>query len=154
MTDIFNRMDVVMIEDRLFEKWHLGLIDKDFHEGDHWVKATAKDSPNSTQFMGPGWQPERIRLATEADIANAPDFAQAWLQKERDREELRLLNQRDPMVRTKTRQGVASLREAGINRISDLARLTDKDLLSLKGVGKTAVSQWREQAAQLAGVEL
>ncbi len=80
MTVIFNRMDVVMIEDRLFEKWHLGLIDKDFHEGDHWVKATAKDSPNSTKFMGPGWQPERIRLATEADIANAPDFARETCQ--------------------------------------------------------------------------
>jgi DNA-directed RNA polymerase alpha subunit len=103
--------------------------------------------------MGPGWQPERIRLATEADIANAPDFAQAWLQKERDREELRLLDQRDPMVRTKTLQGVASLRKAGINRISDLARFTDKELLSLKGVGKTSVDQWREQAAKLAEVQ-
>ena len=152
MTVIFNRMDVVMVGDS-FMKWHLGLIDKDFHEGDHWVKATAKDSPSSTSFIAPGWRLERIRLATEADIDAAPDYAREWLWKERDKEELRLLNQRDPMVRTKTRQGVASLREAGINRISDLARFTDKDLLSLKGVGKTAVGQWRDQAAQLAEVQ-
>ncbi|MDA9868019.1 hypothetical protein N9C85_01140 [Synechococcus sp. AH-224-I15] len=138
----YKRMDVVMAEDHgLSEKWYLGLIDKDFNEGDLWVKATAKDSPNSWQFKIPGWSPERIRLATEADIANAPDFAQVWLQQ-------KLLDHRDPMVRAKTRKGARSIRDAGINRISDLARFTDKELLALDGIGKGAVKEWREQAFQ------
>ena len=143
MTVIFNRMDVVMIEDRLFEKWHLGLIDKDFHEGDHWVKATAKDSPNSTQFMGPGWQPERIRLATEADIANAPEFAKRWLEKQREWEETRLLNERDPLIRPSHREAWISIRDAGIERVSDLERFTNAQLLALPAVGKTSVKKWR-----------
>ena len=139
----YKRMDVVMAEDHSLskKKVHLGLIDKDFNEGDLWVKATAKDSPRSSQFMVPGWPPERIRPATEADIANAPDFAQAWVEE-------KLLDHHDPKVCTKTRKGARSIRDAGINRISDLARFTDKELLALDGIGKGAVKEWREQAFQ------
>ena len=149
----YNRMDVVMVEDRLLKTWTLGIVTADQKEDDYRVKCESKTSPSSTSFMGGGNLLEEVRPATAEDIDNAPDFAQEWLQRERDREEGRLLNLRDPMVRTKTRKGVASLREAGISRISDLERFTDKELLALNGVGKTAVSQWREKAAQLTGVE-
>ena len=149
MTTTYKRMDVVMVKESLTSQWNLGIVNEDFNEGDHWVRAEAKTSENCTSFMAPGFDPGDVRLATDADIAAAPAYARDWLQQERDREELRLLNERDPMVRTKTRKGVASLRAAGISRISDLARFTDKELLALDGVGKTAVKQWREQAAEL-----
>ena len=148
----YKRMDVVMVEDRLYKTWSLGIVKEDYNDGDFGVRCEAKTSESSTSFMGGGNPLEEVRPATAEDIANAPEFAKEWLQHERIREEGRLLNLRDPMVRTKTRKGVASLRAAGISRISDLARFTDKELLALDGVGKTAVSQWREKAAQLQGV--
>lgn len=148
----YKRMDVVMVEDRLYKTWSLGIVKEDYNDGDFGVRCDAKTSESSTSFMGGGNPLEEVRPATAEDIANAPEFAKEWLAHERDREEFRLLNLRDPMVRTKTRKGVASLRAAGISRISDLARFTDKELLALDGVGKTAVSQWREKATQLQGV--
>ena len=149
MTTTFNRMDVVMVKDHLADDWHLGLVNRDFNPGDFGVICEAKTSPNCSSFMAGGTPVGHVRLATETDIAAAPDFARDWLQREHEREQQRLLNQRDPIVLAATRRGTASLRAAGVTRISDLARFTDQDLLALKGVGKSAVAQWRQQAALL-----
>ena len=145
----YRRMDVVMIKQEFTDEWILGIIDKDFDPDQTWIKATGKESDCCESMRCPGYEPDEVRPATDADIVNAPEFAREWLQKRREQEELRLLNLRDPMVGTKSLKGVASLRAAGISRISDLARFTDKELLSLVGVGKTAVAQWRTQALQL-----
>ena len=146
MSSTYNRMDVVLVKADFTDDWRLGIVDKDFVPDDIWVRATVKEGPSSTSMRCPGYDPQEVRLATEADIAAAPDYARTWLQREREREELRLLNLRDPMVRAKTRKGAAALRAAGINRLSDLGRFTDTELLALDGIGRTAVQQWREQA--------
>ena len=142
---IYRRMDAVMVKADFTDDWHLGIVDRDFAEGDRWVSATAKTSEMSNSFRVPGEKPEHVRLATEADIAAAPDYARTWLQEQRDREELRLLEQRDPTVRASNRKATAALRTAGIKRISDLERFTDKELLALDGIGKTFIHQWRQK---------
>jgi len=67
-----------------------------------------------------------------------------------DARELKRLNARDPRVRGANRKANAELKKAGIERISDLARFTDKELLALPGVGKAAVEKWRNTAQLLA----
>ena len=149
MSTTFKRGDAVMVADRTTGSESLGVIDRDFSEGDHWVRATAKVSPNSTSFIAPGCQLDEVRPATEADIAAAPDWAQAWLEEQRSKEQERLLDKRDPKVRALTTRGTASLRNAGIHRISDLARFTDKELLELRGVGKTLVAKLRSKQQEV-----
>ena len=147
MSTTYNRMDVVLVKSDFRDDWRLGIVDKDFVPDDIWVRATVKEGPSSTSMRCPGYDPQEVRLATEADIAAAPDYARTWLQSEREREEHRLLEKRDPTVRASNRKATAALRAAGINRLSDLGRFTDKELLALDGIGRTAVQQWREQAA-------
>jgi len=145
----FKRTDVVMIRDRFdTEKESLGLILHDFNEGDHWIKAEAKTSPNSTSMMAPGFTPEEVRPATEEDLAAAPEWAKAWLQREQDREAARVLDKLNPRVSANTRRATASLRQAGIERVSDLPKISDADLLALSGVGKTLVAQLRVKQMQ------
>ena len=143
---IYRRMDVVMVKHDFHQEWHLGLVDKDFVPDDIWVRATVKEGPSSTSMRCPGYDPQEVRLATEADIAAAPDYARAWLQRERDREQRSLLEKRDPTVRASNRKATAALRAAGINRLSDTERFTDKELLALDGIGKTYINQWRQLA--------
>ena len=146
MSTTYNRMDVVLVKSDFRDDWRLGIVDKDFVPDDIWVRATVKEGPSSTSMRCPGYDPQEVRLATEDDIAAAPDYARTWLQREREREEHRLLEKRDPTVRASNRKATAALRAAGINRLSDLERFTDKELLALNGIGKTFIHQWRHLA--------
>ena len=147
---IYKRLDPVMVKAREFStEWFLGVIDKDFAAGDSWVRASVKSDEIGQFSCLPGYSPADVRPATADDIAAAPDFARDWLQNQFDREDQRLHDLRDPRIWGKTKPGTASLRQAGIERVSDLARFTDKELTALPGIGKTAVAQWREQAVEL-----
>ena len=134
----FKRTDVVMILDRYdTEKESLGLDLRDSNEGDQWVKAEAKTSHNSTSMLAPGFSPDEVRHATDADLAAAPEWAQAWLQREQDRVCLQV-DKLNPRVSAKTRRGTASLRQAGFVRVSDLPKVSDADLLALPGCRQDA----------------
>ena len=139
----YKRMDVVMVEDRLDKTWSLGIVKEDYNDGDFGVRCEAKTSESSTSFMGGGNPLAEVRPATAEDIANAPEFAKRWLEKQREWEETRLLNERDPLIRPSHREAWISMRDAGIERVSDLERFTNAQLLALPGVGKTSVKKWR-----------
>ena len=147
---IFKAGDVIVARKEYGDGSELGVIDHDFNEGDDWVRCTTKSDPNMTSFRVPGLNPEHVRLATDADLATAPEFIHRWLKELEDARELKRLNARDPRVRGANRKANAELKKAGIERISDLARFTDKELLALPGVGKAAVEKWRNTAQLLA----
>ena len=145
MTTTYKRMDVVCVQDDYDkDQWHFGIVDHDFNEGDLWVRATLKEDDGcSTTMRVPGYEPKEVRLATEDELAAAPAFVHAFLKEQRDREEERLLNKRDPRVTHSNRKGLGSLRAAGIYRQSDLARFSDKELLAMPGIGKKWVDNIR-----------
>ncbi len=148
MTVIYKDMDVVMVNTG-FDRWHLGVIERDFEPDDQWIRATAKDTLHTEAFRMPGFNPDEVRPATADDIANAPQFARDWLAQKQRRHQEHLLDLRDPRVHVTSGRGCASLQQAGIRRMSDVARFTDKELLALKGIGQATVSRWRKKAAQM-----
>jgi len=147
---IYKAGDVIVAKREYGDATEIGVIDHDFNEGDSWVRCATKSDPNMTSFRVPGLDPEHVRLATDADLATAPEFIHRWLKELEDARELKRLNARDPRVFGSTGKATAGLRKAGIERISDLTRFTDTELLAIPSVGKRAVEKWRHTAQLLA----
>ena len=145
---IFKKGDII-VASKPHGSDELGVIEQDFHDGADWVQATTKSHPNMTSFRAPGFRPKEVRLATEAEVAQAPDFFHSWLQERKDAEARQRLNAENPQVRGATRRATHALRQIGVKRMSDLARFTDNELLALPGVGKVVVERWRKEAAFL-----
>ena len=149
---IYKAGDVIVAQKEYVDATEIGVVDHDFNEGDDWVRCTTKSEPNMTSFRVPGLDPEHVRLATDDDLATAPDFIHRWLDELNEARERRLHNARDPRVVGSSTRANAGLRKAGIERISDLSRFTDKELLAIPGVGKKAVEKWRRTAELLSEV--
>ena len=69
MSTTYNRMDVVLVKSDFRDDWRLGIVDKDFVPDDIWVRATVKEGPSATSLRCPVYDPQEVRLATEADLA-------------------------------------------------------------------------------------
>ncbi len=145
----FKRGDIVVGRDTTYStEEHFGVVERDMQPGGLFLRAELVTGPNSTSFMAPGFSLDLFRVGTAEEIAAAPKFFQDWLERERQKEELRLLNQRDPIVSATNSKANATLRAAGINRVSDLARFSDKELLTLDGIRRTFVQKWLHIQAQ------
>jgi hypothetical protein len=119
------------------DQWVIGIVTRATDPQYGWTGATGRVDQSSTTSRAPGWEPEHIRLATEADMADLPWEARAWI-------DLQLLDFHNPKVPGSTRAVRIALRDAGIERLQDLQRVTDTDLKALKGVGLKAISALRD----------
>ena len=108
-------------------------------------------SLTSSPSLMPAFCPHRCSDTELARVAVAHG-AHRWLDELNEARERRLHNARDPRVVGSSTRANAGLRKAGIERISDLSRFTDKELLAIPGVGKKAVEKWRRTAELLSEV--
>ena len=139
-TTIYTPGQIVMVcESPLMhpDQWFVGIVTRPTDPEYGWTGADVRISPNSVGSMAPGWANEQIRLATDDDLANLPDWQRSWLDK-------LLLDRSNPPVPRSTRLIAKALKEAGIDRLSDLQRFSDADLLALKGIGQKAVAELRK----------
>lgn len=138
MSTTFAKGQAVMVREGPHrpDTWAIGMVTcpTDLEYG--WTSADVRTSPNCTSSMVPGYESEHIRPATEQDISALPDWAREWI-------EGRLLDFRNPKLPWGSRTVMAALRSADIYRLENLQRVTDAELLALKGVGKKAVADLR-----------
>ena len=145
MSATFKQDDIVIGRATTYsEQEHFGVVERDLEPGGLFLKAELVTGKNTTSFMVPGFNLELFRLATPEEVAAAPQYFWDWLEKKRLREELQLLNQRDPIVFAANRKVTTALRNAGIERVSDLDRFSDKELLALDGIGSKFINNWRQ----------
>ena len=139
---IYQPGDMVAVNDRYGETWSIGIVDKatDSHYG--WTKVVFPGD-GSISFNVPGYSPDAIRIATEAELEKSPPWTQTFVTSDR-------LNRIDPPIRKRDITGAAyqSLTTYGIKRFSQLKKLSDADLLKMKGVGAKALQslrQWQQE---------
>ena len=139
MTIMFTKGQAVMVCHSPFfspDQWSIGIVTRPTDPEYLWTGADVRESDGCTTSLIPGYEPERIRLATQDDMDSLPDWARIWIDE-------RLLDWRNPKVPYLNRKVFSALRAAEIHRFEDLQQATDAELLALKGVGKKAVADLR-----------
>jgi DNA-directed RNA polymerase alpha subunit len=143
-----------VVKTKRYDGWYFGIVTEATDIEHDFTQVLVKLDQNVECRTVPGLKQSEIRMATQADINNAPEYVKQFI--ERDR-----LNRKDPLIPSNlcTAKTMHALSAMGIKRFSNLQKASNTDLLQLKGVGSKAVDalrHWQAETADLlkAGAEL
>jgi hypothetical protein len=141
-TKFYKPGDMVAVDYHHGETWAIGIVKAPTsHEYGRTKVVVPGDGTES--FMVPGYAPDQIRMATEAELEASPPWTKKFVAEDR-------INRADPCIDFQQIPGAATqtLRTYGIKRFSQLKKLSDADLLKMKGIGAKALQslrQWQQE---------
>lgn len=139
---IYQPGDMVAVNHHYGEPWAIGIVDKATDPQYGWTKVVVP-CDGSISFLVPGYSPDAIRMATETELEKSPPWTQKFVARDR-------LNRIDPPILKRDITGAAyqALTTYGIKRFSQLKKMSDADLLQMKGIGTKALAvirQWQQK---------
>jgi hypothetical protein len=141
-TKFYKPGDMVAVEYYKGEPWAIGIVKAPTSREYGRTKVVVPGN-GTESFMVPGYAPDQIRMATESELEASPPWTKKFVTEDR-------LNRADPCIDFQQIPGAATqtLRTYGIKRFSQLKKLSDADLLKMKGVGAKALQslrQWQQE---------